>query len=98
MKTNPSTVSVSSIVPLTLFEILISLRSTLSYNLGSIIFNTASTAIGDKVIELPLMILLEREVFTQFINASLSVNSTGIVIDFKISMHFIKAIWKLSEI
>jgi hypothetical protein len=83
---------VSSIVPLTLFEIFMSLRSTLSYSSGFMIFRTASTAIGERVILFPLTTLLDNEVFTQFINDSLSDNKTGIVMLFNTSMHFISAV------
>ena len=49
VKISPSIISVSSIVPLTLFEILMSLKSTLSVIDGSTILRTASTAIGAKM-------------------------------------------------
>ena len=80
VKISPSIISVSSIVPLTLFEILMSLKSTLSVIDGSTILRTASTAIGAKMSEFPLTTLLDKEVLTQLIKESLSVSSTGIVI------------------
>ena len=79
VKISPSIISVSSIVPLTLFEILMSLKSTLSVIYGSTILRTASTAIGAKMSELPLTTLLDKDVLTQLIKESLSVSSTGIV-------------------
>ena len=88
----------SSIVPDTDLLTLISRRSTLSGIDGLTIFKTASTAIGERVPLFPETTFEDSEVFTHYINDSLSVNSTGILIDFNISIDFIKAIWKDSEI
>lgn len=51
LKMSPWTSSVSSMVPPTFLQILMSFRSTLVAVLGSIIFSTASTAIGESVSE-----------------------------------------------
>jgi len=89
---------VSSIVPDTDLLTLISRRSTLSGIDGLTIFKTASTAIGERVLLLPETIFDDKEVLTHYIKVSLSVSSTGILIDFNISIDFIKAMWNDSEI
>jgi hypothetical protein len=89
---------VSSIVPETDLLTLISLKSTLSGIIGLTIFKTASTAIGERVLLLPETIFDDKEVLTHYIKVSLSVSSTGILIDFNISIDFIKAMWNDSEI
>ncbi len=88
----------SSIVPETDLLTLISLKSTLSGIIGLTIFKTASTAIGERVLLLPETIFDDKEVLTHYIKVSLSVSSTGILIDFNISIDFIKAMWNDSEI
>jgi hypothetical protein len=65
---------------------------------GLTIFKTASTAIGERVLLLPETIFDDKEVLTHYIKVSLSVSSTGILIDFNISIDFIKAMWNDSEI
>lgn len=71
---------------------LISLKSTLVSHFGSMIFKTASTAKGDRVLLLPLTIFEDKQVVTHLINVSLSLNETGVSKLFKISSDLSSAI------
>ena len=82
-------------VPPNFFTILISFKSTLVALLVSIIFKTASTAIGDKSSQLADTTLELNDVFTHSIKVSRFVMSTGIErFDFISFRQISKAFWK----
>jgi len=84
-------------VPPTFLVTLISLKSTLVLSL-LMTFKTASTARGESSLELVLITLEDKEVFTHWINCSLSSKSTVVAKVFKISWALASALMKPSEI
>lgn len=91
MKTNPSTNSVSSIVPPSFFTTLMSLKSTLFSPLPRIL-KTASTAIGANYVLLAETTFEDKAVVTHSISDYLSSRSTLVLISSRNSIALLNAI------
>jgi hypothetical protein len=96
LRTNPSTSSVSSIVPPTFFTIRISFKSTFSAVAGTITLITASTAIGANNDEYWETILELRDVEAARRSEALSVRVIFVAISERCSTPFAAAFWKAS--
>jgi hypothetical protein len=94
--TRPSTISLSSIVPPTFFNIRIFFRSTLSAVLMSIVLMTALTAIGARRPECCETIFEEREVVAACRSVEVSVRDTGCDMSWRTLTAAPAARWKAS--
>lgn len=98
LSTRPSIISLSSIVPPTFLTILMFRRSTFSAVLGSIVFNTESTAIGPSKFECWETILEERDVDAAWRRVARSEREMGCDMSWRVLTAAAAALWKDSEI
>lgn len=97
VRTNPSTSSLSSIVPPTFLIIRMFLRSTLSADFMSIVFITELTAMGPSRFEYCDTILEESDVLAAWRRAAVSVREMGSDMSWSTLTAAAAALWKASD-